>query len=477
MKPLAPLRWRLAGALLATLAGAGCSLAPTYQRPEAATPPAAYQEPLPAGWKLAEPAELQAKGDWWQAFGDPTLDALQARVVLDNQNLQAAVARYDQARAAAGLARAAAVPLVNLGASATRSRTSENATRHLNGSPVAGDFSLGLNLSYEVDAWGRVRNAVQAGDARLQASAADLAALRLSTRAELAADYFALRGLERTQRVLAQTLDAYQQTFDLAQRRFAGGLVTELDVNQARVQLENTRTALTDVQLKARQLTHAIALLSGASASGFAVPAGALPETLPTVPVAPPSTLLERRPDVAAAERRVQAANADVGVARAGYFPTFSLGAAAGFDSAHTGSWFNAPSRFWSIGPQALLNLVDGGRQDSTVNAARAALDEAAARYRQTVLQASQEAEDSLAAIRLLTDESTSQQAAEQAAQRAFEQARRQYEGGLVTYLPVASAQAALAQAQQAGITLQVAQLTARVQLIKALGGGWQASP
>ena len=453
---------------------AGCSLAPTYHRPDAATP-TAYQEPLPDGWKLAEPADLQAKGDWWQAFRDPTLNALQARVVLNNQNLQAAVARYDQARAAAGLARAATLPVVNLGASATRSRTSQNATRHLAGSPLSDDFNLGLNLSYEVDLWGRVRNAVQAGDARLQASAADLAALQLSTRAELASDYFALRGLERTQLVLEQTLAAYQQTYELAQRRFAGGLVTELDVNQARVQLENTRTALTDVQLKARQLTHAIALLCGEPASGFAVPAGTLPTALPGVPVAPPSILLERRPDVAAAERRVQAANADIGVARAGYFPTFSIGAAAGFDSAHTGSWFDAPSRFWSLGPQALLNLVDGGRVARNIEASQGALDEAAARYRQTVLQANQEAEDSLAAIRLLAIESTSQQAAEQAAQRAFEQARRQYEGGLVTYLPVASAQAALAQAQQAGINLQVAQLAARVQLIKALGGGWQA--
>lgn len=461
---------------LALSALAGCSLAPTYQRPDVAQP-AAFSEPLPAGWKVAEPADSQPKGDWWTPFGDPTLNALQERVVLGNQNLKAALARYDQARAAAGVARSAAVPLVNAGVSASRSRTSENSAKHLQGSPLSSDLNAGLNLSYEFDVWGRVRNAVQASDARVQASAADLQTLQLSLRAELASDYFALRGFERAQLVLSQTLQSTQQSLDLTQRRYAGGLVTELDVNQARLQVENTRTALSDLKLKERQLVHAIALLSGEPASGFSLPAGELPAALPEVPLEQPSALLERRPDVAAAERRVQAANADIGVARAGYFPTFSITAAAGFDSAHSSSWFDTPSRYWAIGPQALLNLFDGGRIDSNVNAARAVFDEASANYRQVVLQANKEAEDSLVAINQLGEEATSQRAAEEAAQRAFDQAKRQYEGGLVTYLPVAVAQAALAQAQQASINIQVAQLSARVQLIKALGGGWQPAP
>lgn len=451
---------------------AGCSLAPTYQKPEVAQI-AAFAEPLPAGWKLAEPADTQAKGDWWTAFGDSTLSALQERALLGNQSLQAALARYDQARAAAGIARAANTPIVNLGASASRSRTSENSARHLQGSPLSSDLNAGVNLSYEIDLWGRVRNAVQASDARLQASAADVEALQLSLRAELASNYFALRGVERTQAVLTQTLASYEQALGLAQRRYSGGLVTELDVNQARLAVENTRTTLADLKLKARQLTHAIALLSGEPASTFSVPAGQLPDTLPSVALEQPSALLERRPDVAAAERRVLAAHADIGVARAGYFPTFSITAAAGFDSARSSTWFDAPSRYWSLGPQALLNLFDGGRIDSNIRGARAVWEEASAHYRQVVLTANKEAEDSLAAINQLGEEAISQQAAEDAAQRAFDQARRQYEGGLITYLPVASAQAALAQTQQAGINIRVAQLNARVQLIKALGGGW----
>lgn len=465
-----------ASAVLALAALSACSVAPVYQRPDVAQP-AAFQE-IPPGWQAARPADDQPRGDWWTRFGDAQLDALQARVVLSNQNLKAALARYDQARALADIARAPSLPLLNGTASATRARTSENSTRPPSGSALSTDHSLGLNLSYELDLWGRVRNAAQSGDARAQASAADLEALRLGLQAELASSYFALRGHERMAHLLSDVLQAYEQALALTQRRFDGGLVTGLDVDQARLQLENTRTALADVQLRRSQLTHAIAVLVGEPAPGFAVPGGDFPRAaLDTrIEAGLPSSLLERRPDVAAAERRVFAANADIGVARAAYYPSFSIGGTLGLQSAQSSNWFEAPSRFWSVGPQALLNLFDGGRADASVRVSRAAFDEAAANYRQTVLTAYREAEDSLAAVRQLDLQSISQQAAEAAATRALDQARRQYDSGLVTYLSVVTAQTAQLQARQDGVNIEVARLTARVQLLRALGGGWESS-
>ncbi|WP_085315376.1 efflux transporter outer membrane subunit [Derxia lacustris] len=454
---------------------AGCSLAPDYKRPAVATPAAFSGASAPDGWKLAEPADSLDPDAWWTRFNDPLLDALEARVTVGNQNLAAAVARYDQSRALAGIARAATLPSLNLNASASRARTSENAPRRAT-RLVNDDLVLGISLGYEIDVWGRVRNAVAAGDARMQASAADLDTLRLGLRAELAANYFSLRGQEQTRRVLETSLAAFADALALAERRHAGGLVTELDVNQARLQVENTRATLAELRLHSAQLRNAIALLVGEPAPGFALADGALPAAPPPVQPGQPSALLERRPDVAAAERRVFASNADIGVARAAWFPTFSLGAALGSEATRGADWLLAPSRFWSLGPAAAFNLFDNGRIAGNVAAARAAHEEASANYRQTVLVAWREAEDSLAAIRELADEAAHQQAAEDAAQRAFEQARRQYEGGLVTFLPVANAQAALAQAQQAGIGLKVAELSARVQLIRALGGGWRAA-
>jgi len=462
---------------VALAALAGCSMAPPYQRPEVVQP-AAFHE-IPPGWQVAQPADDLPHGAWWTRFGDTTLNALQERVTLSNQSLKAALARYDQARATADIARAPSLPTLNANASATRTRASQNAARYVAGSsPLGTDHNLGLNLSYEVDLWGRVRNAAQSGDARAQASAADLNALRLSLQAELANDYVALRGQERTAQLLSNVLDAYEQALSLTQRRFDGGLVTELDVDQARLQLENTRTALADAQLKRAQLVHAIALLVGEAAPGFDVPLGVFPSAAlaSRIQTGLPSSLLERRPDVAAAERRVFAANADIGVARAAYYPSFSIGGTLSFSSTQSSNWFDAPSRFWSIGPQALLNLFDGGRLDASVRVSRAVFDESAANYRQTVLTAYKEAEDSLAAVRQLDLESTSQQSAQAAAQHALDQARRQYDSGLVTYLSVVTAQTALLQASQAGVNIDVARLTARVQLLKALGGDWDAS-
>jgi NodT family efflux transporter outer membrane factor (OMF) lipoprotein len=450
---------------------------PDYQRPATVALPAAY-EATPDGWKAAEPADSAASEAWWTRFGDPTLDALIARVAVDNQSLQGALARHEQALAAAGVAHALGSPVVSLGTSATRARQSEYSPKRSATAPnLSTDLVLGANASYELDVWGRVRHAISAGDARAQASAADVATLALSLRTDLANLYFTLRGNQQTVRSLEALQAAYTQSLALTERRFAGGLVTQLDVEQARAQLEGTRVTLADLQLRSAQLTHAIAALVGASASGFAVPAGTLPASLPDVALGQPSALLEQRPDVAAAERRVMAASADIGVARAAYFPVFSIGAGAGFESSRASSWLEAPSRFWSIGPQLLATLLDGGRIDSQVRQARGALAEATANYRQTVLVANKEAEDSLSAIHWLAQEAVSQAALKSAADQSYSLAMRQYESGLLTYLPVASAQATQAQAQIAAINLQVAQLSARVQLIKSLGGGWRAQP
>ncbi|MGC4060220.1 MAG: efflux transporter outer membrane subunit [Aquabacterium sp.] len=454
-----------------------CSLAPTYQRPTAAALPDAY-EATPPGWKAAQPADQAVLDTWWTRFEDPTLNDLIARVAVDNQSLQGALARHEQALAAAGIAHALSSPVVSLNASATRARQSEAAPRRSATSPnLSTDLVLGVNASYELDVWGRVRNAISAGDARAQASAADVATLALSLRTDLANLYFTLRGTELTVRSLEALQTAYTQSLSLTERRYAGGLVTQLDVEQARGQLEGTRVMLADLKLRSAQLTHAIAALVGTSASGFTVPAGTLPTHLPDVALGQPSALLEQRPDVAAAERRVMAASADIGVARAAYFPVFSIGGGAGFESSKTASWLEAPNRFWSIGPQLLANLLDGGRIDNQVRQARSALDEATANYRQTVLVANKEAEDSLSAIHWLAQEAVSQAALKAAADQTFNLAMRQYESGLLTYLPVASAQATQSQAQIAAINLQVAQLSARVQLIKSLGGGWHAQP
>lgn len=466
-------RTLIVAASLAALTG--CSLAPHYQAPDVPQPQAF--DTLPAGWKAAEPADAQSRGAWWRQFGDAQLDALEARVDVSNQNLQAALARLDQARAAAGIARAPLLPTLTANVAASRSRISENTTRHAAGtSPLANDYLLGAALGYELDLWGRLRNAADAGTARAAASVADLETLRLSLHAELAADYFALRGHEQTQALLTEAGDALARALALSERRQAGGLVSEIEVNQWRVQIETTRAAIEDSRLRQAQLLHAIAVLVGAPAPGFHIAAGPLPSQAPTIPSALPSALLERRPDVAAAERRAFAANADIGIARAAYFPSFSIGAAAGYEANRQASWIEAPSRFWAIGPQLLLNLFDGGRIAGGVEQARAAFDEAGANYRQTVLNAYRESEDSLAATRHYDAALTDQQAAAAAAARTFAQIRRQFDGGLVSYLPLALSHLAALQAQQSVVALQVAQLNARLQLFKALGGGWHGA-
>ncbi|HKT71660.1 MAG TPA: efflux transporter outer membrane subunit [Steroidobacteraceae bacterium] len=452
-----------------------CSLAPRYRKPPVESPPATFKEDS-GEWQAVKPADIDSRGRWWEMFSDPRLNALEERVTASNQNIKAALARLEQARAATRIARAAHLPALTAGASATRSRTSVNSPSYSGTrSPIANDFVLDADLSYELDVWGRVRNTVSAARATAQASAADLATVDLSTHAELASDYFMLAGLDSQVLLVDKTVADYEQSLQLTRHLYDGGAATLADLDQARSQLESARTQATDFRLRRAQTEHAIAVLVAESPSTFRLDPHPLQldRVPPAIDPGLPSQLLERRPDVAAAERRVSAANAEIGVARAAYFPVFSLAGEAGFESTKTSNWISAPSRFWSSGPSALLTVFDAGLHGAQTARARAAYDEEVASYRNTVLVAYQEVEDNLAALHALEAESVSQAAAVAATTGALTQSQYQFQGGVVTFLQVAVTENAALSAQLAATDIQVRRLTAIVLLVKALGGAW----
>jgi NodT family efflux transporter outer membrane factor (OMF) lipoprotein len=441
-------------------------------------PPPAYKEM--AGWKIATPADAVARGAWWKMFQDQDLDALEDAVGTSNQSLKAALARLEQARAQTRIARAAWLPALTAQASAMRGEASVYAPGYTPGKPRTGDsFIVAADLSYEVDLFGRIRNTVAGARAAEAASAGDAAALNLALQAELASDYFSLRGLDVQQQLLDRTVADYARALQLTQNLYHGGAAAIADVQQAQTQLETARTQAEDTRLRRAQTEHAIAVLTGNEASSFFVPIRAGDTQFPAVAPDPglPSQLLERRPDVAAAERRVAAANAAVGVARAAYFPVFSLAAAAGAQSTSASHWISAPSEFWSVGPQALLTVFDAGLHSAQSAAAHAAYDEQVANYRGTVLTAYQEVEDDLAALRQLERENLSQAAAVDAAQGALRQANLRYRGGLVTYLEVVTTENTALATQLAAVDIQVRRVNATVLLVKALGGDWRETP
>jgi NodT family efflux transporter outer membrane factor (OMF) lipoprotein len=454
----------------------GCSLAPTYRIPSSPPPAEAYAE---AGdWHVAEPKDNQAGGAWWTLFQDPQLDALEAKVAESNQDIKAAFARLQEARAATRIARADLFPTLNIGSSATRERISQTSPTYVLGrSPTFNNFDIEADLSYEVDLWGRVRNTVNAAKANQQASAADLASLDLEQHAELATDYYTLRSEDAEQVLLDNTVDDYARSLELTEHLYQGGAAAVADVDQARAQLEGARTQAADVALQRAQTEHAIAVLVGENPSRFHLAASPLLQDTAPPPIDPglPSTLLERRPDVAAAERRIAAANAQIGVARAAYFPVFRLAAATGFNSTQTSNLLNAPSRLWSAGPAGLLTVFDAGRHRAQSAQAHAEFDEQVADYRATVLIAFREVEDNLAALRRLEQESLSEAAAVTATGKALEQARYRYKAGLVTYLEVATTETIALQAQQSRVNILNRRMDASVLLVKALGGGWHA--
>lgn len=456
-----------------------CSFAPKYQRPPMPIP-VQYKET--DQWKRAKGLSATAKDTrWWRMFGDPVLSELEEKLTCTNQNLKIAFARYQEARAAAQVARSAYYPsLIGFG-NANRQQTSRHVANP-NRVRLYNDFLIGGDVAYEVDLWGRVRNSVAASESSAQASAGDLAGVALSMHAQLAYDYFSLRGDEAAQRVLDATVAAYEKALYLIRKRHSGGAVPISDVDEAITQLENAKTLATDMRLQRAQLEHAIAVLVGEIPANFTMPRAKSGMKLVSVAPELPSTLLERRPDIIAAEQRVQAANFEIGVACAAFYPQINFSSVAGFDSKTLANLISQPSLFWSLGPinalsalQPLANIVifDGGRLRGFLNEAKASYHETVAYYRQTVLTAFQEVEDNLVAIRRLDQENRSQSAATAAAKRALIQARKRYLGGITNYLDVIVNENIALQSELAFVDIRTRRQLASVQLIKALGGGW----
>ena len=464
---------------------AGCMVGPKYQRPAVAAPPAAYKETPPANppngsWKRAQPGNAQAaqlKGEWWELYGDPQLNALEAKIAVSNQTLKAAMEEYFAAREQVRVARSNYFPVLGAGPSITRTHASHNQPNTRSGSDFQyNTFTLEGQASWEPDLWGAVRRTVEAAHANAEASAADLANVALSLHAELATDYFELRGLDREKLLLDNTAKADADYLRLTQIRLKGGVATDVDVAQAETQLETVKAQAIDVQVARAQFEHAIATLTGASASTFSLAEAPLSLKLPAIPAGAPSELLERRPDVAAAERRVDAANAQIGIAMAAYYPNVQLGGTGGFESANPGTWIQGPSALWSLGASAMETLFDAGRRHAITAQARDLYEAQAANYRQSVLNAFQEVEDNLAALRILNDEAATQDAAVAAAQRSLALSTRRYKGGVTTYLEVLTAQTAQLANERAQVDVETRQFAASVALVKALGGGWNRS-
>ena len=463
---------------LLTAVVCGCSFAPPYHVPE--TPPAPADYAQFDDWQPARPRDAELRGAWWTVFQDPELDRLEEQCGRQNQNIKAAFARLQQARAETRIARADLFPQITADPTATRARTSQNSPRFPPGYPTTlNDFVLDADFSYEVDLWGRVRNEVTAAKANNQASAADLASLDLSLRAELANDYFNLRSADRQQALLDQTVKDYQDAASLTENSFKGGNAALTDVAQSNVQLQNALTQTQDIRLQRAQSEHAIAVLVGENPSTFHLPPDPLPldATPPAFDTGLPSSLLERRPDIAAAERRVAAANAQIGQARAAYFPQFTFAAAGGLNSTDTSTLLHAPSQFWSFGPQLSLPIFEGGRLHAQTDRVKAVYAEQVADYRNTVLTAYKEVEDNLAALRQLEGENQTAAAAVTATATALQQAKYRYAGGIAPYLEVASTETTALQAQLTEVNIEARRFEASVMLVKALGGGWEARP
>jgi len=465
-------RW-LAAALCGALLSA-CAVGPDYQRP-AIDVGEAYKEgqgEVP-GWKPAQPRDAAERGAWWQSYGDGVLDGLMAQVNTANQTIAQAEANFRQAQALVRGARAGFFPTVGANAGATRAGGGSSSTA----AGVSNQYNLSGTVSWEVDLWGRVRREVEASQAEAQASQADLGAARLSAQATLAQNYFQLRVLDEQKRLLESTVAAYERSLQLTQNRYQAGVVGKSDVAVALAQLEGARAQLVDLEWQRGQFEHAIAVLVGQAPSRFALAPQPFEQPLPQIPVGLPSQLLERRPDVASAERRTAAANAQIGVAQSAWFPDLVLSADGGFRSGEFAQWLTAPARFWSLGPALALTLFDGGARRAQVEQARAAYDAQAALYRQTVLGALREVEDYLIQLRVLEQEQVVQRRALEAARESLRLARNQYQAGLIGYLDVAVLETTALNSERTALTLMGSRLTASVQLIAALGGGWDGLP
>jgi NodT family efflux transporter outer membrane factor (OMF) lipoprotein len=462
----------------------GCKVGPDYQRPPALgtnAMPAAFTgaETNHGEWKVAEPSAHLPRGQWWQVFTDAELDRLQGLANANNQELAAAVARVTEARAEVKIARADLFPQIATAPNYTRQRTSFNEPQNghaAHSAPIYNTFTLPVAAGWEADLWGRIRREVESARAQLTASADDMESAKLAIQAEVASDYFTLRDLQLEYNVLERTVETYRHSLELTMNRRRGGIATDLDVSQAETQLKTTEAELPGVRLQEKQLTHALATLCGEPATQFEVSSVRTNlEQPPSIPLSLPSELLERRPDVAAAEQRMASANAQVGVAKGAFYPRVLFNGLAGFQSVSASSWFDWPSRFWSVGPTLELPLFIGGRNKAQLALAKATYEETVANYRQTVLGAFQEVEDQLAATRLLEEQLAATVASLAAAQRTLDIANNRYKAGLVTYLEVAVAQSSELSLERTVVQLQGQKLVAAVGLVRALGGGWDS--
>lgn len=474
----------LAGFFVVTLAG--CRVGPQYVRPAAPLAPE-FKEALPSnfkasdGWKVAQPGDTQLKGDWWTLFNDPQLNALETQIEPANQTLLQAEANFRAARAAIRFYRASQAPTVGAAPSIGVVRNSANQP-YFNKALVSnatGDFTLPIDLNYEIDLWGRIRRSVTQSKEQAHASAADLETTRLSLHAELAIDYFNLRSADAQRKLLDDTVTAFQSALQLTEDRYNGGAAPLSDVTQARTQLQTAQVAATDVDISRADFEHAIAILIGkppAQVTLARAPVTVEAPVIPAIPGALPSQLLERRPDIAAEERRMAAANEQIGIAQAAFYPTLSLSAVAGFTGTSAVNWFTWPSRFFAVGPTLTQTLYDHGRRRATSDIAIADYDSTVASYRQTTLTAFQQVEDNLNALHQLETEASQQQAATASAQQSLDLFNTRYEGGVDTYLQVVTSQTALLQNERNDIDITRRRLEASVLLIKALGGGWDTS-
>jgi NodT family efflux transporter outer membrane factor (OMF) lipoprotein len=473
----ARVRKRIAGGVcaLSTALFAGCTVGPNYKRPAADVPPA-YKEV--GDWKTAQPNDQALPGNWWEIFHDEQLNTLEAQVNVSNQNLKAAEAQYTQARALLRYQRADLFPTVTVDPLATRNKYAANRPPH---SPQFSgvtftDLQIPFELSYQVDVWGRVRRNVESYRAQAQASAADLAVVNLSMHAQLALDYFEARMLDAQEQLLNSTVDQYQQALELIENRFAGGLASDLEVQQAKTQLETTLAQAIDVGVARAAYEHAVAVLIGKPPASFSLPPLPLTAPPPPIPLGLPSDLLERRPDIAAAERSMASANAQIGVAKAAYYPLVNLAAAGGFESGSITTLISGPSILWSAGPSAALTLFDVGRRRAASDQAIAFYDQTVANYRQTVLTGFQQVEDNVAGLRILEHEAEVQNAAVVAAQKYLELAITRYKGGVTSYLEVTTAQSAALSDEVTAVNILGRRMIDAVTLVQALGGSWDSS-
>ena len=464
----------------------GCMVGPNYSRPSVPIAPG-YKESPPAsfkeddGWQVIRPSDAQLKGNWWELFGDPQLNALEARVEGANQTLKMADANYRAARANIGYYRASEAPTIGVAPGITAVRDSANQP-YLSKTIVnngEGNFTLPLELDYEIDLWGRIRRQVTAAREQAQASAADLANTRLSLHAELAIDYMEVRSADAQIKLLNDTVKAYTDAVNLTRDRYEGGVSPLSDLTQARTQLDSALVLETDISVTRAQYEHAIAILIGVPPAQFTLaptPLNLNPPNMPDIPGSLPTQLLERRPDIASSERQMAAANEQIGIAQAAFYPTLSLSAVAGLQGTSALNWFSWPSRFWAVGPSFSETLFDAGRRRSVRTMASANYDATVANYRQTTLTAFQQVEDNLAALRILEVEAQQQHESTDSAEQSLDLSQTRYEGGADTYLQVITWQTAALSNERNDIDIMRCRMEASVVLIKAIGGGWDTT-